>query len=35
MGETIELLSIEELIKNGGIFFNVKGDRPETVFKIF
>ncbi|NLK46103.1 MAG: PTS sugar transporter subunit IIA [Treponema sp.] len=33
MGETIELLSIEELIKNGGIFFNVKGDRPETVFK--
>lgn len=33
MSESNELMSIETLIKNGGVFFNVKGERPELVFK--
>lgn len=33
MSEPTELVPIETLIKNGGVFFNVKGERPELVFK--
>ena len=33
MSESSEIVSLETLIKNGGVFFNVKGDRPELVFK--
>ena len=33
MSESTEIMSIEALIKNGGVFFNVKGERPEIVFK--
>lgn len=33
MSESTEIMSIETLIKNGGVFFNVKGERPEIVFK--
>lgn len=25
--------SIQSLLKNGGVYFNVKGDRPEIIFK--
>ena len=33
MSESSEIVSLETLIKNGGVFFNVKGERPEIVFK--